>query len=109
MDVCRGVTPTSTPTCCGITCFMRRFWGLRPDCKSAIVGSTPTGASSILSPSEPARNAGGVNKKTPGPHGPAGFVLQMTLARMAAELGQNHGVDDVNDAIFRLDVGLHDL
>ena len=53
--------------------------------------------------------AGGGNKKTPGPHGPAGFVLQMTLARMAAELGQNHGVDDVNDAIFRLDVGLHDL
>jgi hypothetical protein len=43
---CRRVTPTSTPTCCLISGFARgiRWWPL--DCKSAIVGSTPTGASS---------------------------------------------------------------
>jgi len=42
---CRRVTPTSTPTCCIISGFTRgiRRWPL--DCKSAIVGSTPTGAS----------------------------------------------------------------
>ncbi len=42
---CRRVTPTSTPTCCVISGFTRGIRRWPPDCKSAIVGSTPTGAS----------------------------------------------------------------